>query len=810
MASDFESFVAVELLKAQTSIISEYRQHTASASTAWTSRDQTQAQEGLTLRCSSKDFPASRLSQVSEIALDSVLPLEEITQEHESIPLKLDSPKAKSDAPVDGPRSCEKWAEARTDSLSVTQAEAAASVTPDYSSESSLPSPGSPEKKSSVKKASFKIGTTQEFEFVVLPNATDKDEDLDRSTSGKLSNSDSNLDRSLSRRTSTASTKSGNGRSAKGRGREETLLPHDIFTDHEDTFDESCELKLHTYTTRSEVVRPHFMPGRTSTLHNLSVSMRADRGKCRPAAIDPSNPKRICWDAMGILLICYDLVFIPLTIFNLPASTFFSTMQWLSLCFWALDIPASFFVGIHVQGTLQMNLGVIARHYLRTFFAMDVSLVSIDICVIAIAFLTAGDTGGDATDPSGVARVAKSWRMLRILRGLRLIRLIKLPQNLASIMQHIHSERVVVIIGIAKLTGGVLVLNHVIACLWYGFCWYGDSPQSWFQPHKIADSSTAFLYMTALHWSLTQFTPASMEVNPVSLHERIFAVVVIVFALVTFSSFVSSITNAMEHLRNLNSEHTKNFSQLQRFFRNNNISMSLSSRVTRYVDYKRILAKRILSEKDVVYLQLLSQALRINVHYELNSPLFKLHPFFAAFDKQDLRCMKLICYGGVESHHASEGDILFSQGERTKQFFLVQSGALQYSHRYHGHTIVKEGSWISEPVLWTSWTHMGTAHAFSESVIDALDHKKFLDFLGESAVDLSHPAHYAHLFLEHLKSLNREDLTDVNDPRFPMELNVHVAFTEIPEKDDRPRPSIRSSRSLGSIFTSMTPREITP
>merc|ERR1719375_304326 len=99
----------------------------------------------------------------------------------------------------------------------------------------------------------------------------------------------------------------------------------------------------------------------------------------------------------------------------------------------------------------------------------------------------------------------------------------------------------------------------------------------------------------------------------------------------------------MEHLRNMNKEHATNFSVLQRFFRANSISLSLCSRVTRYVDYKRALSKRICAEQDVRYLELLSVSLQVNLHYEMYSPLLKNHHFFHAFDEHHLRCMKLIC-----------------------------------------------------------------------------------------------------------------------------------------------------------------------
>merc|ERR1712232_66922 len=101
----------------------------------------------------------------------------------------------------------------------------------------------------------------------------------------------------------------------------------------------------------------------------------------------------------------------------------------------------------------------------------------------------------------------------------------------------------------------IILVNHVLACVWYkigeeNVPGYG----SWLEHNDMLDKSTAYQYFTALHFSLTQFTPASMDVHPRNLSERMFSVVVLIFALCIFSSFVSSITAAMTYLRNLTAQ----------------------------------------------------------------------------------------------------------------------------------------------------------------------------------------------------------------------------------------------------------------
>merc|ERR1711976_627070 len=86
-----------------------------------------------------------------------------------------------------------------------------------------------------------------------------------------------------------------------------------------------------------------------------------------------------------------------------------------------------------------------------------------------------------------------------------------------------------------------------------------------------------------MHWSLTQFTPASMEVRPHNLGERVYSIIVLLFALITFSSFLGSITTAMTALRRRHSEQARQQSILRRYFTDNHISVELSQRIWKFI-----------------------------------------------------------------------------------------------------------------------------------------------------------------------------------------------------------------------------------
>merc|ERR1719253_2311425 len=97
-----------------------------------------------------------------------------------------------------------------------------------------------------------------------------------------------------------------------------------------------------------------------------------------------------------------------------------------------------------------------------------------------------------------------------------------------------------------KLLTFILVLNHLVACMWYGVGYIGKTsgaPSNWLEDVGLTPVYTGSLgwkYTTSLHWSITQFTPASMDISATNTGERVFSVFILFWGLVALSSVVGS------------------------------------------------------------------------------------------------------------------------------------------------------------------------------------------------------------------------------------------------------------------------------
>eukprot|EP00927_Polykrikos_kofoidii_P045917 TRINITY_DN40073_c0_g1_i2.p1 TRINITY_DN40073_c0_g1~~TRINITY_DN40073_c0_g1_i2.p1 ORF type:complete len:798 (+),score=127.37 TRINITY_DN40073_c0_g1_i2:244-2637(+) len=480
----------------------------------------------------------------------------------------------------------------------------------------------------------------------------------------------------------------------------------------------------------------------------------------------PNSRQRLFWDLTGMVFVAYDIITIPLMVFDLDETLPMTVLSWALLLFWTIDLPLSFFVGHHEAGVLVTNVLKIAKRYVLSWFSLDIFLLTAEWL---LTLTSNDDEEADRLNSIGLARMGKTVRVVRLLRLFRLLRLMKLPKYFVQLEEHIQSEFSVVIIGISKLTACILVINHFIACLWYAVgTTFKSAPEetSWVSGVDWGNRSVWYRYGTSLHWSLTQFTPASMEVFPVNTRERLFAIVVLIFALITFSSFVSSITNAMTRLRNMNSEYAKQLLKFQRYIRYHKISTPLAVRMRRHLEHRLLRADRHIVEKDVELVTLLSEPLRMEMHFEVFAPYLEMHPFFKDVFEDSLQTMRKVCHTCVTEILLSYGDLLFASGDSCGRMFIIKSGSLEYTSEESTHSDpedVNRGEWLSEASLWTEWTHVGAAVCPSRCNLMALDVELFHNVIKGSRLVKARAARFGEYVVRHLNAMDKLDISDLRD-----------------------------------------------
>jgi len=311
----------------------------------------------------------------------------------------------------------------------------------------------------------------------------------------------------------------------------------------------------------------------------LRLLMRAAKRTMSPSVISPSGNFRMFWDLAGLVLILYDTVAIPLGAFGYEqirgVNVFYETMDWTTLVFWTLDMFQSFCTGYFSEGQQVMQLRKIWMHYIQTWFFIDILVIGPEW----VMMVTGDDLGMKGI---GIGRILRIGRAMRVLRLLRLLKLRKLVD---AFLEAVESEYTFTMINLVKLLFAMVLINHVIACVWYmlGDTSLAAGDRSWLDEHDTSDLT--YMYFTSLHWSLTQFTPASMDVVATNSIERFFSIVVLFFAMVAFSSIVGHITASMTHLQNLKGAQMKEFWLLRKYLKQNDINKELTTRIIKFLEY---------------------------------------------------------------------------------------------------------------------------------------------------------------------------------------------------------------------------------
>merc|ERR1740139_1121320 len=108
----------------------------------------------------------------------------------------------------------------------------------------------------------------------------------------------------------------------------------------------------------------------------------------------PTSSPRVIWDLLSLLVLVYDAFSIPF-IYGFQAvrlEELLLPVRILVAAFWTLDMFATFFTAIQVDGLVIFNMYPIAKRYMTSWFMLDLLVVICEWFTLAVqAFLVDSD-----------------------------------------------------------------------------------------------------------------------------------------------------------------------------------------------------------------------------------------------------------------------------------------------------------------------------------------------------------------------------------------------------------------------------------
>ncbi|CAJ1342687.1 unnamed protein product [Effrenium voratum] len=443
-----------------------------------------------------------------------------------------------------------------------------------------------------------------------------------------------------------------------------------------------------------------------------------DQGCLQRFVVEPDSNVQLIWSLIAVVFIVWDLITVPLSIFDDQGlSIFLNDVAKVSFSYWVLDMPLHLIFGVQVGGVLELRPRVLVWLYVKSWFLADVRL---------------GRKAAEESEENSISgfRSARFLRTMRLLRLLRLLRVGKLERELTLLAKRFLSTHVVMVLRICAALFVMLSINHIIACCWYAVGAGGKETgaANWLSRMELETSSFSESYVASLHWSLTQFTPATNNVAPANAEERLFAIFVILLAMGAFSSFIGSITATVTSLRSIQAEKVKQHNQLLQFFVERNMSTDLYNNVTETISRGRFEVR--LTEQEVDLVQRLPERFKMQLHEELYLPsLLHLGFWPPRARSQEAQLLRRICHDAMSERVVKPGEDMFIPGTDCNSAYIMESGSLCYSVTHHqpaasvstGGVSMKsssmkeevlqqsliEGDALCLPALWAEWHHRG-------------------------------------------------------------------------------------------------------
>lgn len=520
---------------------------------------------------------------------------------------------------------------------------------------------------------------------------------------------------------------------------------------------------------------------------------RRVRGRMMRHMISPNAPFRSCWDSFACMLVLYECVMIPLSLFDLGTSLVLDFIGWIVRLFWTLDFPLSFFTGYMLPGdVVELRPEKVIPHYARTWMSLDVSMLCVDWAEVAIG-------GVGSLNAARMGKTIKSIRMIRMMRLWRLLNVNQLPESVRVLFHYyFQSEVSRIVLGICKIFIFLVWVNHVLACAWYGVGDLSLQEGSWLQQPRFQDLEIFPLYMLSYHWSLTLFA-GSTDVYPSNVYERTYSVCALLLCFILSASIVSSITTSMTRLSIARSKETTKLAALKEYLKENHISSRTALRVQRNAQHALDEMKRRTPEEDIELLAFISEPLRVELRFEITMPRLRKHAPLGTVEQESPTFARQMCFKACRGLSLSRADVLFVSGVETNQMYFFTSGKLNYfqdiSNReeFYGNfserRTVSAGDWACEASLWTAWHHRGTLQSRTQCSVLTLDAGQFQSLATQFKDALPFLHEYAKRFLKVLNVKAKEELTDLYDPEY----DISIVARESREAAEEARASYSSA-----------------
>jgi len=462
---------------------------------------------------------------------------------------------------------------------------------------------------------------------------------------------------------------------------------------------------------------------------------------------------RFSWDLIGTCLIILDVVILPLTLAwqidkkLFPIQKSFEAMllqllAWTNVLFWPLDVLLNFNTGFHQKGLLIMKRKPIAKNYVHTWLAFDVTVVLIDWTLsILNTFLE--------DENQGYLQTLRSARYLRAFRSVRILRIIKSRKmniTLENWVIGLGQQNLVLAFNVLRMLLSILLTAHLLACTWFGVgVVVSQTGESWIDVAGVGSSTGPVQYLHALSWVVQPPSVPELGVlNTDSLLERIVSIMMVVVTVLVIGSALSLLTGTLQEIRTINNQRSRKRRELRTYLHSQSAPTGLVMRIMSFADYK------LDRHSPVSYdIDLISPLLVAELAVWQKGHLMRGHPLFSLTSEAFPKVFADIC-GALHKELYYEGESAFLAGLLAESMYITSHGSfvLYDSHGQELEKFSNDRQFFSEVALYVDTVmHNCTLSIETFAEVYSLSGKSITSILLHSPICASMFVEYAKEFI---------------------------------------------------------------
>ena len=471
--------------------------------------------------------------------------------------------------------------------------------------------------------------------------------------------------------------------------------------------------------------------------------------------LHPSGKFKMWWDTFAVIILIYAVCCAPLRL-GFDVEDYCPSGIWVfealvDICF-IIDLILNFITAVYVvdnKGDQQITakLGVIAKKYLTSWFAIDVtSSAPIDLVT---SITINGCTGSAAASGLSLGSIGDTARMVRILRLVKLLKVLRILR-LGSRFAELGDRAPILNAPLFKLLQPLfctVYFAHIISCGFYAVgadvfyseplgwpiqlsSWLNDAnlnmpqpecdpngsfasldPGEWRFPNDLSEARKSEIkavyiedcgkptlqwefvgsaYVAALYWTFTTITTVGYgDLAPKATIERGYAIFAMFIGTGLFGYIISAMTNTLSESFKGDAQMQMKFKGLQEFMSSKDLPWDLKVRIRRHFRY--LWSRSItLDVAEAEILAQLSTPLRAETLRHMHRAMIQENPIFSIVEDPTFRDALI---RSLRPLLISPTEVLIDQGTVGEELYILSQGTLSiyFDPKVEDSVLVKTG-----------------------------------------------------------------------------------------------------------------------